>query len=91
MKSKSNVPALSVAASVMAIMAAILGRPRRRSDYASGCEQDSNQLEEVVVTAQFREQNLQDTPIAITAVNARDDRSCAARPTSPRSPHRRRT
>jgi iron complex outermembrane recepter protein len=27
-------------------------------------------LEEVVVTAQFREQNLQDTPIAITAVNA---------------------
>ena len=27
-------------------------------------------IEEVVVTAQFREQNLQDTPIAITAVNA---------------------
>jgi len=27
-----------------------------------------DQLEEVVVTAQFREQNLQDTPIAITAV-----------------------
>jgi iron complex outermembrane receptor protein len=28
------------------------------------------ELTEVVVTAQFREQNLQDTPIAITAVNA---------------------
>jgi iron complex outermembrane receptor protein len=28
------------------------------------------QLEEIVVTAQFRAQNLQDTPIAITAVNA---------------------
>src|ERR1700686_2932145 len=27
-------------------------------------------LEEIVVTAQFREQNLQDTPVAITAVNA---------------------
>ena len=30
----------------------------------------SGQLEEVVVTAQFREQNLQQTPIAITAVTA---------------------
>ncbi|HEY0341563.1 MAG TPA: hypothetical protein VGC34_12210, partial [Steroidobacteraceae bacterium] len=27
-------------------------------------------LEEVVVTAQFRQQKVQDTPIAITAVNA---------------------
>ena len=31
---------------------------------------DDSGLEEVVVTAQFREQRLQDTPIAITAVNA---------------------
>jgi iron complex outermembrane receptor protein len=31
---------------------------------------DSADLAEVVVTAQFREQKLQDTPIAITAVNA---------------------
>lgn len=31
---------------------------------------DVTQIEEVVVTAQFREQKLQDTPIAITAVNA---------------------
>ncbi|MFO1399673.1 MAG: TonB-dependent receptor [Steroidobacteraceae bacterium] len=30
----------------------------------------SDTIEEVVVTAQFREQKLQDTPIAITAVNA---------------------
>ncbi|MBK6673798.1 MAG: TonB-dependent receptor [Proteobacteria bacterium] len=29
-----------------------------------------DELEEIVVTAQFREQNLQDTPIAITAVTA---------------------
>jgi iron complex outermembrane receptor protein len=33
-------------------------------------EQDDSPLEEVVVTAQFREENLQDTPLAITAVNA---------------------
>ena len=33
-------------------------------------EQAADTLEEVVVTAQFREQRLQDTPIAITAVNA---------------------
>ena len=30
----------------------------------------SGELEEIIVTAQFREENLQDTPIAITAVNA---------------------
>src|SRR6185312_5015703 len=32
--------------------------------------EDANLLQEVVVTAQFREENLQDTPIAITAVTA---------------------
>jgi iron complex outermembrane receptor protein len=30
----------------------------------------TGQIEEVVVTAQFREQNLQDTPLAITAISA---------------------
>jgi len=30
----------------------------------------NDSLEEIVVTAQFRQQNLQDTPLAITAVNA---------------------
>jgi iron complex outermembrane recepter protein len=38
---------------------------------AMGAEAASDEeLQEVVVTAQFREQRLQDTPIAITAVNA---------------------
>jgi len=37
---------------------------------AIAAEDTSNTLEEIVVTAQFRAQNLQDTPIAITAVNA---------------------
>ncbi len=31
---------------------------------------DSAGIEEVVVTAQFREQKLQDTPLSITAVDA---------------------
>jgi iron complex outermembrane recepter protein len=30
--------------------------------------QDTNQLEEVIVTAQFRSENLQETPLAITAI-----------------------
>lgn len=37
---------------------------------ASAAESGADLLDEVVVTAQFREQRLQDTPIAITAVNA---------------------
>jgi iron complex outermembrane receptor protein len=47
-----------VAASVAAAIAAS----------ATAVAQESDGLEEVVVTAQFREQNLQTTPIAITAV-----------------------
>jgi iron complex outermembrane recepter protein len=67
-KSMNRVPALSVAASVMAIMAATA----RAADVAASTQVtgDSNQLEEVVVTAQFRNQNLQETPLAITAVTA---------------------
>jgi iron complex outermembrane receptor protein len=37
---------------------------------AVAAEEERSVLEEIVVTAQFRQQNLQDTPIAITAVNA---------------------
>jgi iron complex outermembrane receptor protein len=37
---------------------------------AIAADDDKNALEEVVVTAQFREQNVQQTPIAITAINA---------------------
>src|SRR5689334_9374066 len=36
----------------------------------SGNSSDEGLLQEVVVTAQFRQTNLQDTPIAITAVTA---------------------
>ena len=36
---------------------------------AAHAQQGSGVLEEVVVTAQFREQGLQDTPLAITAIS----------------------
>jgi iron complex outermembrane receptor protein len=51
-----------IAASISAAIAA--------SATAVAAEDTGGTLEEVVVTAQFRAQNLQDTPIAITAVNA---------------------
>jgi iron complex outermembrane receptor protein len=60
-KFNSKVPVLSVAATVMAIVAA---------SSAARAAEDQGTLEEIVVTAQFRTQKLQDTPIAITAVNA---------------------
>lgn len=37
---------------------------------AAAAESTSGQIEEIVVTAQFRRQNLQDTPVAITAISA---------------------
>ena len=45
------------------LVSASVGAPAIAADSDSG-------LEEVIVTAQFREQKLQDTPIAITAVSA---------------------
>ena len=59
MKHRINHSAWSVAASVAAAIAASAG---------AQAQQAADGLEEVVVTAQFREQNLQATPIAITAV-----------------------
>src|SRR6187399_2040748 len=50
-----------VAAAVGAILA-------MTASQALAAEEEATELEEVVVTAQFVEQNLQDTPIAITAI-----------------------
>ena len=47
----------------MAVMAAI-GSAATQAQQA----QDSDALEEVIVTAQFRSENLQETPLAITAI-----------------------
>ncbi|MWV26472.1 TonB-dependent receptor [Aurantiacibacter rhizosphaerae] len=62
---------LSVASSLA--IAACIGTPAFAQD-ESAAQEDSqtrqNQTNVIVVTAEFREANLQDTPIAITAVNA---------------------
>jgi iron complex outermembrane receptor protein len=50
-----------------AALAAMLGSTMVLPLYAA---EEAGGLEEVIVTAQFREQKLQDTPIAITAVSA---------------------
>jgi iron complex outermembrane recepter protein len=55
-----------VARAVALALAAPLLQPATAAESTA----DSEQLPEVVVTAQFREQRLLDTPIAITAVNA---------------------
>ena len=56
----------------MALAALAATRPAHAQDAASAAPGGSagNTVGEVVVTAQFREQNLQKTPLAITAVNA---------------------
>ena len=50
-----------------AAIAAVLGSTAAMPSYTA---EETGGIEEVVVTAQFRSQKLQDTPIAITAVNA---------------------
>jgi iron complex outermembrane recepter protein len=52
--------------SVAAAVAVALGTT---AAWSAEPAQNSNELDEVIVTAQFREQNLQDTAIAITAVS----------------------
>jgi iron complex outermembrane receptor protein len=52
-----------------AAMALVLVAPAFAQDTATTTEEEGT-IGDIVVTAQFREQNLQDTPIAITAVNA---------------------
>ncbi|WP_241763660.1 TonB-dependent receptor plug domain-containing protein [Sphingobium xenophagum] len=59
-------------AACIAMMAAMAAGPALAQD-ASAPEQaadQSNQSADIIVTAQFRQQNLQDTPIAITAVSS---------------------
>jgi iron complex outermembrane receptor protein len=65
---------LAVPSSIALILPAVLGAYAYSQESRSGAEQnapaDGNQLEEVIVTAQFRSQNLQQTPLAISAVNS---------------------
>lgn len=48
----------------------LLAAPLLLCAAAASQAQDARRLEEVIVTAEFREANVQDTPVAITAVNA---------------------
>ena len=57
-----------LAASLCAALAAGPAVAQNAATTATSAEGD--QLQEIVVTAQFRQQNLQDTPVAITAVTA---------------------
>jgi iron complex outermembrane recepter protein len=56
---------LAVSAAALAVASTA---PAAAQDQAAAAEE--GQSNEIIVTAQFREQNLQDTPLAITAVNA---------------------
>src|SRR5580658_3119873 len=51
------------------LAAAFISAPALAVDQAATTS-EANTLEEIVVTAQFRQQNVQDTPLAVTAVNA---------------------
>jgi iron complex outermembrane receptor protein len=55
---------------VALLMTAFTAAPRMALAADATTADTSNSLQEIVVTAQFRKQNLQDTPIAITAINA---------------------
>ncbi|GAA5056186.1 hypothetical protein GCM10023208_20730 [Erythrobacter westpacificensis] len=62
---------LSVASSLaIAVCMASPALAQDETDAQETAERRDNQTNVIVVTAQFREQNLQETPIAITAVNA---------------------
>src|SRR6478736_988506 len=60
--------AYSSVTSFAALAVAIAAAPAVAQDAAAA--NDAPAGDEIVVTAQFREQNLQDTPLAITAVNS---------------------
>ena len=62
-------PRLSLGAAVVAAMAMSQAQAQNPPQTAQSTAA-SDQLQEIVVTAQFRSENLQQTPIAITAVNA---------------------
>ncbi|MBN8818311.1 MAG: TonB-dependent receptor [Sphingomonas sp.] len=58
----------AVSTAVIALATALAAPAWAQADAAN--DTDANQTQDIIVTAQFRETRLQDTPIAITAVNA---------------------
>src|SRR5688572_388780 len=66
-RQRSRIANLSVT-SFAALAVAMVAAPAAAQDEAAAADAPAG--DEIVVTAQFRAQNLQDTPLAITAVNA---------------------
>ena len=58
----------AVAAALLAMSSGAAVATAAEADAAKAADADSGQLQEVVVTARFRAENLQTTPIAITAI-----------------------
>jgi iron complex outermembrane recepter protein len=59
---------LLLASSVFAIVASVAAAAQTTPTETKA--ENTGEIEEIIVTAQFRKQNLQDTPLAITAVDA---------------------
>ena len=72
MNIKWTASASALALTAMAVLAAspAAAQASNAPEAAAATQPDSNTVGEVVVTAQFRSENVQKTPIAITAVNA---------------------
>jgi len=68
----NRIATLRRAASLGALTSVLVLTPaaRAQTEQAEGAETADAASPEIIVTAQFREQSLQDTPIAITALNA---------------------
>jgi iron complex outermembrane recepter protein len=66
----SRIALLSRAVSTGTVAAVLTLSTAARAQEEDGADRSGDSANEIVVTAQFREQNLQDTPIAITALNA---------------------
>lgn len=58
-----------LAGSAMALMASTAAHAQQPAAPAAAEGASKSEIQEIIVTAQYREQRLQDTPIAITAVS----------------------
>lgn len=70
MHSRPTTRALRMGTASLAVAASLAFSNAAIAQTESDTEANSGGISEIVVTAQFREQNVQDTPLAITAVDA---------------------
>src|SRR5690606_36827715 len=67
MRNSASVNSRRIALGVSALAMALASAPALAQ---TGAAADTSGVDEIVVTAQFREQSVQDTPLAITAISA---------------------